>query len=153
MFERKLKIEKAKVERPACCPEKNCECLWCGGGVESLDMGYSCICFGRMKEKKLFFKANKVVHENDYFLCVWTPFRGWAKFTTNDGDMDSFRHIIRVWEEMKGGLVAIETDEGQATLNEVPDRLRGVISMIENGQFGVAIEHLTYAIRDLESDK
>ncbi|MHA1138005.1 MAG: hypothetical protein ACTSSE_16110 [Candidatus Thorarchaeota archaeon] len=38
------------------------------------------------------------------------------------------------------------------TNKDFPDALRGVISMIENGQHDLAIEHLNKSITELESD-
>lgn len=103
--------KKVKQDRPKCCPEKSCECVYSCGDVNTLQKGFSLLCFGKMKEKTLLFKANGVKHDNEYFLCFWTPFRGWVKFTVDDNDMCGFETIIRYWREMKVENIAIETNE------------------------------------------
>jgi len=74
--------------RPPFCFDKNCQCIMNPQGLtkENVEKGFSGSCFGKM-EKPVDWLFNKVNHINNYYFCMYSPFKGWIRFALDHHDL------------------------------------------------------------------
>ncbi len=77
-----------KESRPPFCFDKNCQCIMNPQGLtkENVEKGFSGCCFGAM-EKPVDWLFNKVNHINNYYVCLYSPFKGWIRFALDQNDL------------------------------------------------------------------
>lgn len=81
--------------RPRTCPELTCKPLIRGWGSsdEQLQKGFSATCYGYCGKKE--WKYKEANHQNDFCVCVMTPFKGHIKFVQNFNDIANTSHETR----------------------------------------------------------